>query len=72
MLCFTCREKKICKSIKKSQNIMTMIADVVNYFLEVNIPFGSLSIEIFLVKITCIKIFLKAYFLKLKKKNRHI
>ena len=51
---------------------MTMIADVVNYFLEVNIPFGSLSIEIFLVKITCMKIFLKAYFLKLKKKNRHI
>ena len=51
---------------------MTMIADVVNYFVEVDIPFRSLSIEIFLVKIKCIRIFIKAYFLKLKKKNKHI
>ena len=30
MLCFTCGEMKICLTIKKSQNIMTMIADLDN------------------------------------------
>ena len=43
--------------------------DVPNYFDEIDFPFCSLHIVTFLIKthVTCVAIFFKAYFLKLKK-----
>ena len=65
-------DRKAGAEVGNSSRTTTQFLDMhlVNYFEEIDIPFFSLCVVEFLVKIhiKCIAIFLKAYFLTLKKK----